>query len=414
MCLCGCRSRLSPRMEKCLLPSGFDNTTPRSTVKYSPCSISREAPGQNLHMPKELVTFPLNTSVKVASIEWIIPWRDTHQQPALMILLLWEFAQCSLPPALQPTQLWVRYHYHEMIGLAYVDTSFAQGLCDGEEENWCVDMSGNRWDRKTVRVHHLWLYKWDDFSIPDRSIWQVSCLLALLSTKLQAYRRLLMWLIWLPRCYKAVRPVWFSVSVDGAGAQRILWWTKVLDWINVCILSCLCISRSGTLAAIVAAKVRGIKAVSKIVDLIVEMRRSRDGVYASTLRFSHKLTGIVHVCVLWWAGLVETPQQMEFVLNVISLDKGKRKRPVSISPAIVPGTPRPWYRQVWVQHLSGVVILLIIVFVVSYFLDLGDPAAATARRSLVNLHCDPTASSSRNTVGRTGAAVDINMKNKCS
>jgi hypothetical protein len=86
-----------------------------------------------------------------------------------------------------------------------------------------------------------------------------------------------------------------------------------------------------------------------------------------------------------WAGLVETPQQMEFVLNVIALDKRKRTR-VLPNHGTEATTPRPWYRQVWIQHMSGVILLLIIVVVVSYFMDLGDPAAATARKSLIHLH----------------------------
>jgi hypothetical protein len=40
---------------------------------------------------------------------------------------------------------------------------------------------------------------------------------------------------------------------------------------------CICVSRSGTLAVVVAAKVSGLRVASKVVDLIVDMRRSRDG-----------------------------------------------------------------------------------------------------------------------------------------
>jgi hypothetical protein len=47
----------------------------------------------------------------------------------------------------------------------------SQESCGAEGE--CVDGRGVRWARREVRVRHLWFYKWEDFSIPDRKHWQV-------------------------------------------------------------------------------------------------------------------------------------------------------------------------------------------------------------------------------------------------
>jgi hypothetical protein len=51
--------------------------------------------------------------------------------------------------------------------------------------------------------------------------------------------------------------------------------------------------RSGTLAAIVGAKVYKLRTIGEVVDLIVQMRRSRDG-------------------------LVETPQQLNYILTFLN------------------------------------------------------------------------------------------------
>jgi hypothetical protein len=55
--------------------------------------------------------------------------------------------------------------------------------------------------------------------------------------------------------------------------------------------------RTGTLSAMVAAKLRGVRSVAELVDVIVQMRESRDG-------------------------LVETPEQFAFLTRMLALPMG--------------------------------------------------------------------------------------------
>jgi protein-tyrosine phosphatase len=120
------------------------------------------------------------------------------------------------------------------------------------------------WVQRSQSVEHLWFHQWDDFSIPERQYDEV---IDRITTRAAEYLSQ----------NKTVVISCFSGRGRYAHALRLT----------------LSSSRSGTLAAIVGAKVYKLKTISEVVDLIVRMRRSRDG-------------------------LVETPQQLNYLLTLLN------------------------------------------------------------------------------------------------
>jgi protein tyrosine phosphatase len=116
---------------------------------------------------------------------------------------------------------------------------------------------GNGLELRTRTVEHLWFHGWADFVIPSREF--------------------------LPA---------LEVLVDKAARVVVSGGTVVVS----------CISgrgRSGTFSALVAGRVARIDSVSQLVDLVVSMRRARDG-------------------------LVETPRQFHLIAQVLNLSEKPR------------------------------------------------------------------------------------------
>jgi len=142
----------------------------------------------------------------------------------------------------------------------YLNTNFS--LTDSEEEDG--------FELHTRAVEHLWFHRWADFVVPEREF--------------------------LPA---------LEVLVDRAA--------QVVGNGGTVVVSCISgRGRSGTFSAMVAGRVARIDTVSKLVDLVVSMRRARDG-------------------------LVETPRQFHLIAQVLKLseEKAEHSLPDLVLSAIV-------------------------------------------------------------------------------
>jgi hypothetical protein len=151
----------------------------------------------------------------------------------------------------------------QFYNLSYSLSGFSRQLSNGtmetifdpppEETEACQDSTPatHPWVPRSQSVEHLWFHQWDDFSIPERR---------------------------------------YDNAIDRITTRA----AEYLSQNKTVVISCFSgRGRSGTLAAIVGAKVFKLQTISEVVDLIVRMRRSRDG-------------------------LVETPQQLNYILTLLN------------------------------------------------------------------------------------------------
>ncbi len=125
--------------------------------------------------------------------------------------------------------------------------SFSNRECESNERG---DTEEGEWVKQSQRIEHIWFYRWDDFNVPDRR---------------------------------------YDETIDHITS-------RAAEWIHLnqsIVVSCFSgRGRSGTLSTIIGSKVHNLKTVTEVVDLIVRMRRSRDG-------------------------LVETPEQLNYILQLL-------------------------------------------------------------------------------------------------
>ncbi len=139
----------------------------------------------------------------------------------------------------------------ETIFLPPSETSFSDRECgienDREEKQ---EIGDGEWVKRRQRIEHIWFYRWDDFNIPDKR---------------------------------------YDATINHLAS-------RAAEWIHLnqsVVVSCFSgRGRSGTLSTIIGSKVQNTRTITEVVDLIVRMRRSRDG-------------------------LVETPEQLNYILQLL-------------------------------------------------------------------------------------------------